>query len=96
MKIPTQEEYFKKLRSNPMYVSLLKSASPEERKKIINTVEYVAGSLLEALSVGVSTMNSDPEMAKEIVEALKTGDGIIKESDGAPIVSKSTTESQEK
>jgi hypothetical protein len=96
MKIPTQEEYFKKLRSNSMYVSLLKSASPEERKKIINTVEYVAGSLLEALSVGVSTMNSDPEMAKEIVEALKTGDGIIKESDGAPIVSKSTTESQEK
>jgi len=92
MKIPTQEEYFKKLRSNPMYVSLLKSASPEERKKIINTVEYVAGSLLEALSVGVSTMNSDPEMAKEIVEALKTGDGIIKESDGAPIISKPTPE----
>ena len=92
MKIPTQEEYFKKLRSNPIYVSLLKKASPEERKKIINTVEYVAGSMLEALSIGVSAMNSDPETAKEIVEALKTGDGIIKESDGAPIVSKSTSE----
>ena len=92
MKIPTQEEYFKKLRSDPLYISLLKKASPEERKKIINTVEYVAGSMLEALSVGMGAMNSDPEMAQEIVEALKTGDGIIKESDGSPIVSKSMPE----
>lgn len=86
MRIPTQEEYFKKLRSDPTYISLLKKASLDERKKIINTVEYIAGSMLSALTAGFSSVGSDPESAKELIEAMKTGEGIIKESDGSPII----------
>lgn len=95
-KIPTKEEYLKELRSNQDYLAILKAAPKEDRKQIINTVEHVATKMLEALTFMSAQVKQDPKIAKEIVEALKTGDGIIKESDGAPIVSKSTTESQEK
>lgn len=88
MKIPTREEYFKKLRSDPLYLALLKKAPAEERKQIINTVEYVAGTMLEALTLGVGAMKEDPQTAQDLIEALKTGSGIIKESDGTPIAKK--------
>lgn len=85
MKIPTQKEYFNKLRSNPLYVALLKKAPPEERKQIINTVEYFTGNLLEALTLSMSAMKEDPKTAQDLIEALKAGNNIIKENDGAPI-----------
>ena len=87
-KIPTKEEYLKELRSNQDYLEILKATPKEDRKQIINTVEHVATKMLEALTFMSSQMKQDPKIAQEIVEALKTGDGIIKESDGAPIESK--------
>jgi hypothetical protein len=86
--IPTKEEYFKKFRSNPDYQAILKAAPAHERKQIINTVERVAATMLEALSMLAVNANQDPAASQQIIEALKTGDGIIKESDGAPINSK--------
>ena len=91
-KIPTKEEYLKSLRSNQDYLEILKASPKEDRKQIINTVEHVATKLLEALTFMSAQVKQDPKIAQEIVEALKTGDGIIKESDGAPIVSKPTPE----
>jgi len=88
MKIPTKEEYFRTLRSDPRYSSALKQVSTDtDRKKIIGIIEHVAGTLFEALVPALGAANSDPEAAQKISEALKTGVGIIKESDGAPIVS---------
>jgi hypothetical protein len=87
-KIPTKEEYFKKLRSNEGYIAVLKKAPDEEtRKRIISTVEHVAGSLFDGILPVLGSLKSDPEAASKISEALKTGIGIIKENDGAPIVS---------
>jgi hypothetical protein len=85
MKIPTKEEYFKKLRSDKDYQSLLKAAPSDERQRIINTVETVMSSMFEAFSLMASNAKGDPNIAKEVTEALKTGVGIIKESDGSPI-----------
>jgi hypothetical protein len=88
MKIDSKNEYFKKLRSKPEYLAALKKvSSAEERKQIIATVEYIAGNLFEALAFAAGTMREDPQIAQQISEALKTGDGIIKESDGMPITS---------
>lgn len=87
MKIPTREQYFKKLRSDPLYVALLKKAPAEERKQIINTIEHIAGSLLDAMTMGFSAVKENPQIVDELAEALKTGGGIIKESDGSPITS---------
>lgn len=86
MKIPTKDEYFKKLRSNSQYLENLKQAPAEERKQIINTIEYIMGSIFDSMSHAFSNMNSNPDIQKEIVEALKTGNGIIKENDGEPFV----------
>lgn len=88
MKIPTKQEYFKKLRDNKDYQAVLKSAPPEERKRIIGTVETFMNSMLEAFTMMASHAEQDPAVAKEIAEALKDGVGIIKESDGSPIRSK--------
>lgn len=86
MKIPTKQEYFKQLRSNKEYLSLLKKIPDStERKTAINTVEHIVGSLFDALSMVSAVAKENPEAAEKISQALKTGDGIIKESDGAPI-----------
>lgn len=88
MKIPSKEECFRKLKSDPAFLSLLKKAPLEERKQIINTIDHVAGSLFDALMFVRSQANTNSEASQEILEALKTGDGIIKESDGAPMAKK--------
>jgi len=89
MKIPTKQEYFKKLRSNQEYQSLLKKIPDiEERKRAIYTIEYIMENFINAFSVIGSTAAQSPEAAEKIMEALKTGDGIIKESDGEPIMTK--------
>jgi hypothetical protein len=86
MKIPTKQEYFKQLRSNKEYLSILKGIpDAAERKKAINTVEYIIGSLFEAFTMSKISSKENPEAEEKISQALKTGDGIIKESDGAPI-----------
>jgi hypothetical protein len=88
MKIDSKNEYFKKLRSKPEYLAALKQVpSAEERRQIIATIEHIAGNLFEALSSVAASMREDPQIAQQISEALKTGDGIIKESDGMPIMS---------
>ena len=87
MKTPTKQEYFKILRSNPEYLSLLKKI-PEanDRKKAINIVEYVAGNIYDALIMMNASSKQNPEILDKISEALKTGDGIIKENDGSSVV----------
>ena len=82
----TKNDYFKMLQSNPEYVEIMKRFSNEaEREKIKNTVESFASTFFDALSTVVSTISSNPEIENQITEALKTGDGIIKESDGSPL-----------
>lgn len=85
MKI-SKQEYLKELRSNKEYLDLLKKL-PEasERKKVISTVEYITGNLFDALMMINSSLQENPEASEKISQALKTGNGIIKESDGAPI-----------
>lgn len=86
MKIPTKQEYFKQLRSNKEYLSLLKKFPDDvERRQAINVVEHVAGNLFEALLMSAAAIKQNPEAAEKISQALKTGEGIIKESDGSPI-----------
>jgi len=64
---------------------VLKAAPPEERKRIIGTVETVMTSMIEAFTMMAAQAKEDPAAAKEVAEALKDGVGIIKESDGSPI-----------
>lgn len=91
-KIPTKEEYLKSLRSNADYLAVLKAASAEERKQIIDTVEYVTTVMLESLTMISAKTQQDPKLAQQIIEAMKTGEGIIKENDGSPVVSKPVSE----
>jgi len=87
MKIPTKQEYFKMIRSNPEYLSLLKKIpEADERRKAIHTVEYIAGSIFDALLMISADASKNPEVSEKISAAMKTGDGIIKENDGSPIV----------
>lgn len=87
-KIPTKHDYLKQLRDNKAYAEVLKKAPDEAtRKKIIAMTEHIAGSLYEGIFPVLGMINSNPEMAAKISEALKTGDNIIKESSGEPIVS---------
>lgn len=84
--IKTKDDFFKMLRSNEAYTSILKALkTKEERQNLINTVEYVTGNLFDSLSFVTAQMNSNPEAEKQILDALKTGEGIIKESDGSVI-----------
>lgn len=86
MKLPTKQEYLKKLKSNSDYLSLLKKIpDSDERKRAIYTVEHIVGNLFDALMMASISSNENPEASEKISKALKTGDGIIKESDGAPI-----------
>ena len=87
-KIPTKEEYLKSLRSNADYLAVLKAVPAEERKQIIDTVEHVTTVMLEALTMVSVHSQQDPKLAQQIIEAMKTGEGIIKENDGSPVVSK--------
>lgn len=90
--IKTKDDFFKTLRSNEAYTSILKALeTKEERQNLINTVEYVTGNLFDALSFVTAQMNSNPEAEKQILDALKTGEGIIKESDGSVITPPQTT-----
>jgi hypothetical protein len=87
-KIPTKDDYLKQLRSNEAYQAILKKAPDQEmRKRIISQVEYFASSMFDGIMPVLSSLKADPAAAEKISEALKSGTGIIKESDGAPIVS---------
>jgi len=89
-KIPTREEYLKQLRNHKDYLAVLKKApSIDERIKIISMVEHIAGSLFDGVIPVLGTLKSDPSASEKISEALKTGEGIIKESDGSPLESDS-------
>jgi len=86
MKTPKKQDYFKQLRSNKEYLSLLKKIpDAAERKQAINTVEHIVSSLFDALMMANVEAKKNPEAEEKISQALKTGDGIIKESDGSPI-----------
>lgn len=89
-KIPTKEEYLKTLRNHKIYSTIIKKAPDDAtRRQIISTVEYVANAMFDGIIPVLSTTSSNPETASQISAALKTGDNIIKESDGAPIAPKS-------
>lgn len=88
MKIPTKDEYFKKMRSDPDFLSLLKRASTQERKQILSTIEYFAESMYDMMIEAMASTVSNPGISNEIDEALKNGVNIVKESDGSPITPK--------
>jgi len=88
MRIPTKDEYFKKLKSDKDYQAMLKAAPADERKKIINTVDTVMSSMFDVFSTIAIQMKQDPSVAKKIEEVLKDESNIIKESDGSPITPK--------
>ena len=84
----TKEEFLRHLNSDKAYYSILKAAStPDEKKKVKSQVESFITTMFDALMPVFSMAAQDPEAMNKISEALKTGDGIIKESDGSPIVS---------
>jgi len=87
MKTQNLEDYLKNLRSDPTHAALIKKVPQEERKKVINLVEYITSTLFESMTLAMSAAASDPEISQQLTEALKDGNGIIKESDGSPIVS---------
>lgn len=85
-KIPTKKEYLNKLRNHPDYVTLIKKVqSNEERKQIVSRVEFFANTMFDAVFSVVGHAQQNPEANQKIMEALKTGDNIIKESSGEPI-----------
>jgi hypothetical protein len=87
-KIPTRDDYLKQLRSNEAYQAILKRAPDQDtRKRIVANVEHFARSMFDGVMPVLAALKSDPEGAAKISEAIKSGVGIIKESDGAPIVS---------
>jgi uncharacterized protein YutE (UPF0331/DUF86 family) len=87
-KIPTKKEYLDKLRNDKQYASLIKKIeTKEERQQILARVEYFAATMFDAVAMALSNVKQDPEGAKKISEALKTGDNIIKENSGEPLVS---------
>lgn len=86
MKISSKEEYFTAIRKNDLFRSALDKVSERERHQIMATVEHIAGSLFEAIIPVIAQAKEDPQVAKDLSEALKSGGSIIKESDGSPIV----------
>jgi hypothetical protein len=83
-----KEDIFRKIYSDPAFSSTFnRLKDPQEKARALATVEHVVGSLFDALIPSVAAMHQDPAAASRISEALKTGDGIIKESDGSPIAS---------
>jgi len=88
-----KNDYLKKLRTHSDYLAILKTISDvKERKRAIDVVEEVAGGLFDAIFNVVAKTKQDPTIIQQITEALKTGEGIIKESDGLPV----SNESEEK
>lgn len=87
-KLLTKAEYLTQLNTDKLYYNLLKSIPDvEERKRVKARIESFATTMYDALLPVFSSAQQDPEMLSKISEALKTGDGIIKESDGSPITS---------
>lgn len=84
----SKEEFIRYLNSDKQYFSVFK-AFPDatERKKAKTQVENFAAVMFDALMPALAAMAEDPEAISKISEALKTGEGIIRENDGAPIVS---------
>jgi len=83
----TKEEILKKLKSEPEFMRVLKKAPGEERKQILATIEYIAGSFFDAMMF-VAANKEAAERSEDLQAAMKTGDGIIKENDGSPLNSK--------
>jgi len=88
MKIPTKQEYLKKLRLNRDYLAILKKTPEDQRKKIIGIVESIIEPLYDGIVLGINTANKNPEIAQQLSESLENDNNIIKESDGQPIKSK--------
>ena len=84
--IGSKEELLKRFRDDPEVAAVLKKApNALDAAKALKTVEYMLGTLYEAIVPAMAQMKQDPAAVTKISEALKSGEGIIKESDGSPI-----------
>ncbi len=83
-KIPTKEEALKKIKSDPSFMLVLKKAPAEERKQILATIDHVAGALIDSI-LFVAANQKGNGSSEDLEQAMKNGDGIIKENDGSPI-----------
>lgn len=83
----TKEQLLDRLRNDPMYRSALKMAKTDgERKKIIATAEGFLSTFFEAMSPIARGISSDPKQSSELLEAVKSGGRLVRESDGKDIV----------
>ena len=88
VKLPTKVEFLTKLSTDKTYYNLIKSLPDvEERKRVKAQIENFASTMYDAILPIFSATEQDPNLLSKISEALKTGDGIIKENDGSPFVS---------
>lgn len=86
--INSKDKLLKRFREDPEVAAILnKSSSPIDGARALKTVENFLGTMYEALIPALAQIKQDPDAAAKISEALKSGEGIIKESDGSPIIS---------
>ena len=88
----TKEDFFKHLSQDPAFSRLMSSLPDDDtRKRVAGDVRGFVGPLFDAIFPAWAAVSSDPTASAKISEALKTGVDIIRESDGSPIASGSTT-----
>ncbi len=83
----TKKSLIDRLKKDPMYRDALKMApSDAERRRIIATAEGFLTQFVDGLTPVAGKLQQDPALASQLLEALKSGAPVIKESDGMPIV----------
>ena len=86
--IGSKEDLLRHFYADPQVAEVLKRSTNEvDKLRAMRTVEYFLGTMYDAVIPALAKMKEDPAAAAQISEALKTGEGIIKESDGSPIAS---------
>ena len=82
----TKEDIIKRLRSDPLYQSALKSAkTDDERRRVIALTEGFVGQFAEVLGPFIQRVEDDPVFAERLKRSLATGEEIV--SDVEPNVS---------
>ena len=84
----TKEDFFEHLSRDPAFSRLMSSLGDEtQRRRVAADVRSFVGPLFDAIFPAFVEVTRDPAASTALSEALKSGEGIIRESDGAPIVS---------
>ena len=84
----TKEDFFEHLSRDPAFSRLMSSLGDDGlRGRVSADVRSFVGPIFDALFPAFFEVHTDPAARDALSEALKSGEGIIRESDGAPIVS---------